>query len=157
MLVLRRAIRRELFLQLFLYAGLLSFGLFFSWYFFDSNALLCFVGLFFSFLGFFYCIRSLQHWAVHRHPIIQLIYEEPKQVVWVYTVVTQRMPYGFVLSNYGLLYLKLLNGEDLCVSIPARRLRLVSHCLNRLLPHATFGYSPNKEQLYRINPEMLVQ
>lgn len=157
MLVLRRAIRRELCIQLLLYGGLLSFGLFVSWRFFDSNALLCFVGLFFSFLGFFYCVRTLQQWSVYRHPVIQFIYEEPKQIVWVYTMVTQRMPYGFVTSNYGLLYLKLLNGEDLCVSLPARRLRLVSHCLHRLLPHATFGYSPNKEQLYRINPEMLVQ
>ena len=157
MLVLRRAIRRELYIQLLLYVVLLSFGLFVSGYFFNSHALLCFVGLFFSFLGFFYCIRTLQHWGVHRHPIIQFIYEQPEQIVWVYTVVTQRMPYGFVTSNYGLLYLKLLNGEDLCVSIPGRRLRLVSHCLHRLLPHATFGYSPNKEQLYRINPEMLVQ
>lgn len=157
MRLLRRAIRRELFLQFTLYFCLMLFGLIIAGYFFNANALLSFVGLFFSFVGLFYCIRLFEYWPIDRHPLLRLLYEEQEQIVWVYTVVTRKMPYGFATSHHGLLHFKLINGEDLCVSLPARRLRLVSHYLNRLLPHATFGYSPNKEQLYRINPEMLVQ
>ena len=157
MRLIRRAILREILIQFSLYMGLMVISIIITWYGSKSSALLTLIGFFFSFLGFFYGIRMIRYWPVEQHPLLELLHHHPKKVVWIYTVVTQRMPFGLNTSQYGLLYFKLINGEDLCISLPAKRLRLVSHYLNRLLPHATFGYSPNKEQLYRINPEMLVQ
>jgi hypothetical protein len=157
MRLIRRAVLREILIQFFLYMGLMLVSLAVTWYCSRTSALFTLAGLFFSFLGGLYCIRLSRYWPVDHHPLLQLLDHEPGQVVWVYTLVTERMPYGLSTSRYGLLYFKLIDGEELCISIPVQRLRLVSHYLNRLLPHATFGYSPNKEQLYRINPEMLVQ
>ena len=157
MRILKKAIRREQRIQLILYVSLGLAGSFIVWRFFSSYTFLCIIGVFLAGIGFYFSMRLLRHWGIQYHPIIHVLEQNPDQVVWVYTVVTRRVPYGLEVTEYGHLYLKLLNGEDVCVGMPARHLRLVSHYLNRLLPHATFGYSSNKEQLYRINPEMLLQ
>lgn len=143
-------------IQLLLYAAVLLLGAAFVAFFFQSSNLLVVIGLFFCGLGLYQLIQLLPYRSLRRHPILEKLYGDPGRIVWVYSVVTQRMPYGLEVRAYGLLYFKLVDGEDLCVSMPARHLRIVSRCLNRMLPHATFGYSPNKEQLYRIDPQMLI-
>jgi hypothetical protein len=67
------------------------------------------------------------------------------------------MPFGFEIVQSGLIYFKLENGEDYSVSVAAKDLKLISRTLNRLLPHATFGYSQEKANIYDIDPKQLIR
>ena len=67
------------------------------------------------------------------------------------------MPFGFYLWETGQMYFKLVDGQEICLFVPARKLRMVSRFLNKVLPHATFGYSPENAQLFRENPLQLIK
>ncbi len=101
--------------------------------------------------------RALKQPRAEAHPLWQTLLNNPLRIVWVYTVRTQVMPFGFYLWETGQMYFKLVNGQEISLFVPARKLRMVSRFLNKLLPHATFGYSPENEQLYRENPLQLIK
>ncbi|MBV6653640.1 MAG: hypothetical protein KI786_07790, partial [Mameliella sp.] len=61
------------------------------------------------------------------------------------------------LLRNGTLYLKLRDGDDVSVSLSADDLKVVSRYLNRLLPHATFGYTKDREQWFMASPLMLLR
>ena len=87
----------------------------------------------------------------------KVIYElthHPKDILWVYSFVYQRMPFGFQMSSKGLMYFKMTNNREICVALPSKDLKMVSRFLNRVLPHAMFGYSKEKAAQYQkiLNP-----
>jgi hypothetical protein len=90
-----------------------------------------------------------------QHPFAKALTEEPERIVWVYSMITQMSPYGFRFARKGILYLKLDSGEELSLPLPPDKLKLISRFLNRVLPHATFGYDPEKAQRYQKAPESL--
>ncbi len=94
-----------------------------------------------------------EHWK--RALLWQLLAHEPRRIVWVYGLVIRRLPFGFELGRSGLLYFMLDDGESVSVPLPADKLKLVSRFLNRLLPHATFGWSAEKLARYRRHPPSL--
>ncbi len=75
--------------------------------------------------------------------------EEPETIVWVYGLVTERMPFGFKTVAIGTLYFVEVSGETHTFSMKPAKLKLVTKTLNRVLPHAEFGYSPEREMKYR--------
>lgn len=83
------------------------------------------------------------------HPIYLLLHHHPEAIVWVYTIQTQRMPFGIELFSGGTIYFHLANGEFFSLGIPNDKLKLVSHTLSRCLPHATFGYSAEKARRFQ--------
>ncbi|MEM7572012.1 MAG: hypothetical protein AAF433_03885 [Bacteroidota bacterium] len=78
----------------------------------------------------------------------EILKDSPEEVVWVYTLVTQRLPFGLAFSHSSLLCLVLQDGEQLSISIPTQQLKLVSKTLNRVLPNAEFGYSKERAEQY---------
>ena len=110
------------------------------------------------FVGMWLLLRLLARkpWEDH-HALLELLDHEPGRVVWFYTIVTQRMPFGFEFMRSGLLYLKLDNGDDHTVSMSPEQLKLVARFLKRVLPHATFGYSRERAAAYRDDPRSLLQ
>ena len=101
--------------------------------------------------------RIFQIRKPERHPLLRTLRHEPQRIVWVYSVQTQRMPFGFQTTNSGTLYFKLEDGDQHTVNLPAAALRPVSEMLNQMLPHASFGYTADREQWYMAHPEMLRQ
>lgn len=75
--------------------------------------------------------------------------EEPESIVWVYGMVTERMPFGFRTTAVGTLHLVEDDGDVHAFGMKPNELKLVTKTLNRVLPHADFGYSPEKEMKYR--------
>lgn len=75
--------------------------------------------------------------------------DNPQDIVWVYSVVTDRMPFGFKVASLGTLYLVDRSGDVHCFGMKPVDLRLVTKTLNRVLPHAEFGYTPEREQRLR--------
>lgn len=96
--------------------------------------------------------RSLN---IEEHRLIWLLKNQSHAIVWIYSVKTERLPFGFKLSKSTTLYFKLSDGSEISVNVPPRNLKVISRYLNRLLPHATFGYSHNRAQWFQIHPDML--
>ena len=156
-LLLHEAVRREQRLQLLACMGLLCLGLTFCYVFFTYSIFLTILGLFFTVLGIKFTYESLQRRRPEDHPLMQLLRYQPHRIVWVYAMVVERMPFGFRLSQSGALYFKLIDGDELSISLPKRHLKLVSRTLNRLLPHASFGYTKDREQWFLASPELLLR
>ncbi len=153
--VLRRCLRRESLLKLTASAALLAAGLGMLVFFFDQNIILTVLGLILSVTALRLFLRELSNWRIESHRLMVLLADHPGQIVWVYSVVTERLPFGFRFARNGILYFKLADGDEITVNLPASELRLVSRHLNRLLPHASFGYTRDRAQWYLASPELL--
>jgi len=86
--------------------------------------------------------QPLAHWR-------RQLREEPETVVWVYGLVTERMPFGFKTVATGTLHLVENDGDIHTFGMKPDELKLVTKTLNRVIPHAEFGYSPEREMKYR--------
>lgn len=154
---LRKAIRREQRWQLVACLALLVAGLSMCYFFFATHIILTIMGLFLAVLGLRYTVRAFRLLRPEDHPLMRLLRYQPHRIVWVYTVVTQRLPFGLQIQRSGTLYCKLIDGDEVSVSLPGRHLKLVSKTLSRLLPHASFGYSENRQQWYLASPALLLR
>ncbi len=105
-------------------------------------------------LGFGWtCLRSRR---AKEHRLFYYIKENPRHIVWVYSILKVQLPFGFQVAKSGTLYFKLADGDEISVGLPEHQLKLVSESLNAILPHASFGYSQERDQLFSINPALLV-
>lgn len=125
------------------------------YFFFQKNSVLTLIGLILAILGLRYVFKALKNWNVEHHPLIRILYFQPRQIVWVYSLLTERMPFGFQFSKSATIYFKLINGDEFSIGLSAKKLKLVSKTLSRLLPHASFGYSTVREQWFLQSPEKL--
>ncbi len=155
MRILERAIHGELRLQVIAAACLFGLGAFLCYVFFSNSVILSIIGLGIAVIGIRQVYLTLRALRLADHEILHLLREKPHHIVWVYSVVTERSPFGFTFMKQGTMYFKLASGDQLSVMMPSGKLKLVSKFLNRLLPHASFGYSIDREQLYEISPEQL--
>lgn len=153
--VLQQAVRREQYRQLVAFSLLLASGLIFCCFAIQHNALITIAGVIFSILGAAALFHVYTHWNDDR--LIVLLRYQPRQIVWVYSLSLQIAPFGIYLFRRGTLFFKLSDGEEISISVPAHKLRLVSRTLNRLLPHATFGYTREREEQFRRSPLSLLR
>ncbi len=126
---------------------LVAAGLFLCFLTLRTSATGPFVGSLVACLGMYWLFRLLrvQPVAAWREELRT----HPERFVWVYGLVTERMPFGLNLMRSATLYLIEANGTVHDFSLPARQLLLVTKTLNRLLPHAEFGYTEERELRYR--------
>lgn len=89
--------------------------------------------------------------------LLHLLKNNPRQIVWVFSIATQAMPFGFHLWDTGVMYFKLLDGDEISVNLPSKKLKMVSKFLNRLLPHASFGYSDERQAQFDQDPKLLIK
>lgn len=155
--ILKKALKKEWRQQVLASFALGLAGLSLLYFFYPKYWILSGLGFLLSPIGFGLCLKKVRQGEGQHNQLMTLLEKEPSKIVWVYSVVTQRMPFGFALSNNGLLYFKLLDGDEICLSLPVTQLKLVSKTLNRLLPHATFGYDDNKAQWYLADPLLLLK
>ncbi len=87
--------------------------------------------------------------------LVSILKYQPDCVVWVYGIITERMPFGLRLLPSATLYFKLDTGEELSVGVSQHKIKLVSRILNRVLPHATFGYTPDRARQFELDPTSL--
>lgn len=96
-------------------------------------------------LWWFFRLLSEQPMAtLHRQ-----LRDDPLSIAWIYATNTERMPFGFKTQSMGTLYLVESNGAIQSFSLKPDNLKLVTKTLNRVLPHAEFGYSEDRELKYR--------
>jgi hypothetical protein len=154
---IRRALLREWLWQLAAAICLTTGGGLMTYFFFQVNTILSVFGLGALVGGLYFSYQVLKIRRVEDTPFWRLLHNNPKMIVWVYSVVTQRMPFGLQFFQNGILYLKLRNGDEVSLSLPAHTLKDVSSFLNEQLPHATFGYTEDRAQWFRAAPELLLR
>lgn len=121
-----------------------------------SNIWLKMLGCLFFILAGGLTVIAGRIWNPEESEALQTLLNQPERIVWVYTVITEKMPYGFMVGQSGHIFFKLIDGNSHVVAIPAEHLVRVSSELNDFLPHATFGYSRDKEQWYMVDPHLLI-
>jgi hypothetical protein len=67
------------------------------------------------------------------------------------------MPFGLYLWERGTMFFMLQDGDEISVGLPARKLKMVSRFLNKLLPHASFGYTAERQQQFEADPKLLLK
>lgn len=157
MLTIREGIQRDLWLKLAVGVVLLVAGLALTTYFYQKYNLLAVLGLGLALPGA-WCLREyLRRPKVEDDLLWQTLHRRPRQVVWVFTQEEQLMPVGLLLWERGTLFVMLLDGSELTLALPPRKLKLASHYLQRLLPHAAFGFSQERRQQFERDPSLLVR
>lgn len=138
------------------WAGIVAFlaGVGLSFWGWMSSGLLAIVGMFVIIGGLTILIQLTRRPSLTAR-LRQLILEQPQTIVWVYSVVTERLPFGMRIQRSGLLYFKLIDGDEVSVRLPAKRLTLITKILSRALPHALIGYSAHRAQTYAEDPRRL--
>ena len=90
-------------------------------------------------------------------PCKLILEHQPKSIVWVYSIKTQRLPFGVSVSDGILLYFKKLDKKEYTVKVPEKDLPEIMQFLNKRLPHATFGYSSDNDQWFEADPHLLLK
>ncbi len=90
-----------------------------------------------------------------RAPIVLHLVRNKNNMVWVYSIVKENMPFGVRLVENGRVIFKTLDKREYSLSIPIQELTYLSQLLESYLPHTTFGYSKEKENIYEIDPHLL--
>ncbi len=157
MLVLRDAIQRDLWLKLAVGLVLLMAGLGLAAVFYQKHNLLAVLGLGVALPGAWFLREHLRRPRVEDDPLWQVLHRRPRQIVWIYTQEERLMPFGMHLMARGTLFVMLLDGSQLALALPTQQLKLASHFLHRLLPHAAFGFSQERRQQFEADPALLVR
>jgi hypothetical protein len=97
----------------------------------------------------------LRQWNLNKNEILQLIHIAPQNIVWVYDVKVNLMPFGIIVNSYTTLFFRLLNGNFRQIRVSEKCIEKIYIALEIQLPHASFGYSQEKEQWYMANPALL--
>lgn len=155
MQLLCKALLREVRLQMF-FALLLTVGsMILISYFFNENVILTALGLMGFPIGLRFFFRASKEAEIDANHLLLLLNNHPEKIVWVYGLDMQRFPFGFEFMHSGVLYFKLNDGDEISVALPAKKLKLVSRFLNRILTSATFGYTKERAEAYEKNPMAL--
>lgn len=153
MKLLRRAIIREKRLQLVASVLLLVLGVVTVYWGWNRSELVGWIGVVATLVGIWLTYKTVSQQNVAENKLIQILFYQPEQIVWVYGLVTQHQPFGFNTTRSGVLYFYLVDGDDISVSLPAKKLKQVSFFLNRMLPRAVFGYTEERARQYANDPQ----
>jgi hypothetical protein len=96
----------------------------------------------------------LRHGA-RQEDLLRLLVQTPEQVVWIYYYKVETMPFGVRVNQMITLYFWTLDRKHSEIRMSEGEAVQIMNGLRGHLPWATFGYSPEKEQLYRANPALL--
>ena len=157
MKLLHAAIRKERNIKLVFALCLMTGGVVVPYIYFQFNSYAVIAGLIALIIGSKLLLDIIRTPRTVDERLWFLLKEQPEKIVWVYSVTTRCMPFGFHLWDTGNMYFKLLDGGEISISLPAKKMKMVSRFLNRLLPHASFGYSRERQMQFEKDPALLVK
>lgn len=89
--------------------------------------------------------------------VLYLLKHEPGSVVWIYRAELQVMPFGVDLLHRGRMHICLRNGEVLNLRASNKVIDMFTSVYSRVYPHFSKGYSVENQQLFDIDPYLLVK
>ncbi|MEM9846980.1 MAG: hypothetical protein AAF847_03755 [Bacteroidota bacterium] len=155
--LLRQAAKKEQQRKLITAIVMIVLGVLLLVFFFEKNTALSIVGLLLLFFGVQFAYQYFRYRTIEAMPLFSTLKYRPNTIVWVYAVVTERMPFGFKIHQNAIMYFKLIDGDSISIAVPAERAEVICAGLNYVLPHASFGYTKDREQWYMAAPEMLLR
>lgn len=123
----------------------------------SGNFLLSFAGLVLVILSMRLGFPILKQVHNEESKLFYILRHQPRRIVWIYGIVTEHFPFGLSIIQSAVLYIKLIDGDELTVSVSPRKMKMVLKTLGRLLPHATQGYTKDLEQRYEKQPGQLLK
>lgn len=132
-------------------------GLILLYFFWRENAGFVIVGMLLSITGLKFLFDTLRSPKPAYSPLVHTLSFQTDKIVWVYALKIDNMPFGIQLVSNGRLAIKLDDRTELSLSIPSEDISSTSKQLQQLLPHATFGFSAEKKQMYLIDPYLLLK
>ncbi len=154
---IHKALKREIRLKMALAIAMIVFGEVLCIYTFQNNVFLTVIGLLCLIFGVKMVYDNYRFLKIEKTPLLHILAKQPEKIVWVYSMLTQRMPFGIEFSRMCIIYFKLIDGDEITVSIPVKALEPTMKTLNRRLRHATFGYSKDREQWFMAEPALLLR
>jgi len=149
-----QSLEREWLIQLTALLALVTAGLVFIAVALSGYWVVMLLGIIISSIGGYHLYQHLvQPRALDR--LLKTLYETPQEVVWVYSVVNDHHPFGLQLLQRGILYFKLIDGDEISANLAPQKLKLISKVLSRALPGTVFGYSNERARRYSENPASL--
>lgn len=106
-------------------------------------------------IGLYAMIYAMRSMRPQKIAVLRTLHERPRDIVWSHQYIVQNMPFGVEVFKTCDLYLYTRHGHKDCIRVSSKELAHIQEALERDLPHATFGYTVQREQLYRVNPDML--
>lgn len=106
-------------------------------------------------LGLFFAISCLLKLKTSRNQLIKILQNNPKKVVWYYAYIVENMPFGVRVLQMSTIFIFFVDGKHTTLRVSKKETSRVMQALSELLPHATKGYSVEREQLFKANPRML--
>ena len=85
----------------------------------------------------------------------QILTQQPRRIIWIYTVNYDIAPAGIYLYRRSTLVFNLQNREQLFLFGSPREVENAKRVLAKILPHATFGYTKEREQWFMASPLLL--
>jgi hypothetical protein len=159
-LTLKKVLRRERIKKLLVANIAIASGLALSWgaYIANEHTVTLFVIL--SMIVWVVALRFSysiwKEWKIDRSPLLVLLHQSPQMFVWIYTIRVEVMPFGIQFWNEDTLVFRLTNKMEFQLRAKNSEIEKIRAALVLLLPHASFGYSKEKEQWYMANPLLLM-
>ena len=148
-------LKKEKRIRLVTFSSVMTLGLVLLFFFWGKNSAIVIVALMLSVSGLKFLFDTIRLSTPQYDPLIYTLSFFPEKIVWVYAVKVDNMPFGIQLISSGRLALKLDDGTELSLSIPTEDISKILDLLREKLPNATFGFSPEKKQMYIIDPFLL--
>lgn len=111
-------------------------------------------GLFMTIIGTYLLYQHFRY----PSPLLRLqdaLYDQPENVVWIYSIIHQHHPFGFQVNQRGIIYFKFANGDEMTAYLPPEKIKLINKVLSRALPNTVFGYTKERAAQYEKNPRYL--
>ena len=122
----------------------------------NTDALLLIGALILTLTGAVLASRSIYILLkVKRLSIVSVLEQRSEEIIWIYPYFANHQPFGILVRKTSLLYFYLLSGEHYTIELPEKELKKFKESLKPFLPHVVFGYTLEREQLYRADPYLL--
>lgn len=102
------------------------------------------------------CLYEIRkEWKKGQPVIWQTLQEMPQQVVWVYSGANTISFLGLYEVTRTNLCIALDTGKLYTIRVPNHQVRVIIRTLHRIVPHASFGFSSDRQESFRRNPVSL--
>lgn len=155
--ILRSAIAGELRSQVLFAAALMAAGAAMLAFLYDRHFVWVIVGLVLCGCGAFVFMIWWKTRLPENSKLWRHLRDRPQEIVWIYSTVTEIMPFGVALFSRTHLVFNTLDGEKIYLQISLSKRKLLIFWLRRLLPRATFGYTPEREEKFYKTPGQLIR
>jgi len=115
------------------------------------------VGMLLAGVGLALMFHVFRNIDPRRSGIFLTLKNQPKTIVWIFTVRTQHMPFGFLLNEQVTFFFRTISKKEYSVKIPEVMVDHVLNNLKRNFPFTRFGYSKDLDEQYQKDPRSLLE